>query len=66
MEETIPAPRTPTIWSSKPPGAPPAVSDTPVYDALERQWRREGREVPRPPAPQGWTRTEPTDLFRRT
>ncbi|MCY0932310.1 hypothetical protein OTB20_40410 [Streptomyces sp. H27-H1] len=42
-------------------------SDAPIYDAVERQWLAEGREVPRRPG-QAWggRRTVNTgDLFHR-
>ncbi|MFD3775795.1 hypothetical protein [Streptomyces sp. NPDC058612] len=43
------------------------ASDTPVYDALERQWLAEGREVPRRPGPPfgGWHRMDADDMFSR-
>lgn len=43
------------------------VSDAPIYDAVERQWLAEGREVPRR-AGLGWGGRGPVntgDLFHR-
>ncbi|MFD3330050.1 hypothetical protein [Streptomyces sp. NPDC058701] len=50
----LPAPRRP-------------ASESPIYDALERQWLREGREVPRQDGPPrgGRHRADAGDLFRR-
>ncbi|WP_030723774.1 hypothetical protein [Streptomyces sp. NRRL F-2580] len=42
-------------------------SDAPIYDAVERQWLTEGREVPRRPG-LAWGGRRPVsagDLFRR-
>ncbi|MER6253431.1 hypothetical protein ABT224_18970 [Streptomyces sp. NPDC001584] len=43
------------------------ASDTPVYDALARQWLAECREVPRPSGlpPGGRYRMDADDLFSR-
>ncbi|MFF4448340.1 hypothetical protein [Streptomyces sp. NPDC001502] len=43
------------------------ASDTPIYDAVERQWLAHGREVPRRPGPSwgGGRAVNPGDLFRR-
>ncbi|MFE5809497.1 hypothetical protein [Streptomyces sp. NPDC056491] len=43
------------------------ASDTPVYDAVVRQWLAQGREVPRRPGPSWGGRhpVNPDDLFRR-
>ncbi|MEV8533197.1 hypothetical protein [Streptomyces sp. NPDC051211] len=43
------------------------ASDTPVYDALERQWLAEGREVPRRAGLPfvGRHRMDTDDLFSR-
>lgn len=69
-------PRWKQTWSRKPfhpqtgpvsplEWAPRKVSDTPVYDALERQWLAEGREVPRRPSlpPGGLHRMDTGVLF---
>ncbi|MDX3538997.1 hypothetical protein PV721_32635 [Streptomyces sp. MB09-01] len=42
-------------------------SDAPIYDALERLWLTQGREVPRRPGPslRGRNPVNPDDLFRR-
>ncbi|MFC6136567.1 MULTISPECIES: hypothetical protein [Streptomyces] len=57
----------PPDWTGFPPleWAPRKVSDTPVYDALERQWLAEGREVPRRPSlpPGGLHRMDTGVLF---
>ncbi|MFJ3174887.1 hypothetical protein ACIPJK_29405 [Streptomyces roseus] len=43
------------------------MSDTPIYDAVERQWLAEGRDVPRRPGPTWGARTPVNvgDLFNR-
>ncbi|KMO93446.1 hypothetical protein [Streptomyces roseus] len=43
------------------------VSDTPIYDAVERQWLAEGRDVPRRPGPTRGARipVNAGDLFNR-
>ncbi|MFD3682709.1 hypothetical protein [Streptomyces sp. NPDC058613] len=42
------------------------TSDTPVYDALERQWLADGRDVPRPSGlPFGGRPMDADDLFSR-
>lgn len=40
-------------------------SDAPIYDAVERQWLADGREVPRRPGPawSGRRTVNPGDLF---
>ncbi|MGW6979253.1 hypothetical protein ACWGE1_07380 [Streptomyces sp. NPDC054932] len=43
------------------------TSDAPIYDAVERQWLAQGREVPRRPG-RTWNGRHPVhadDLFRR-
>ncbi|MET9319413.1 hypothetical protein ABZX75_04330 [Streptomyces sp. NPDC003038] len=52
MQETTFAPQAPTRYTLPAPHRP--LSDTPIYDALEREWRREGRTLPRQTAPTGW------------
>ncbi|MEU4728838.1 hypothetical protein [Streptomyces sp. NPDC023588] len=56
-------------WTEYPPPqwTPQKVSATPIYDALERQWLAEGREVPRRPAQSsgGLHRRTIGDLFLR-
>ncbi|MFD6973930.1 hypothetical protein [Streptomyces sp. NPDC059979] len=37
------------------------ASDTPIYDAVERQWLAQGLEVPRRPDP-SWRRRNPVDI----
>ncbi|CAM5301463.1 hypothetical protein SAVIM338S_00451 [Streptomyces avidinii] len=44
-------------------GADPPPTQTPIYDAVERLWRRHGREVPHAPAPRPARRDD--DLFHR-
>ncbi|MEU8844441.1 hypothetical protein AB0D97_35985 [Streptomyces roseus] len=42
------------------------VFDTPIYDAVERQWLAEGRDVPRRPGTRGDRRpVNAGDLFHR-
>ncbi|MFF0745462.1 hypothetical protein ACFYVL_34190 [Streptomyces sp. NPDC004111] len=47
-EETFPRPALPPVWTRVP--LPPRAADsgTPIYDALARSWREQGRELPRP------------------
>ncbi|MBT2452386.1 hypothetical protein J7F03_36105 [Streptomyces sp. ISL-43] len=44
-------------------GAGLSPVETPIYDAVERLWLQQGREVPRSPAP--WPAHHDVDLFRR-
>ncbi|MGR4880500.1 hypothetical protein ACIPUC_13825 [Streptomyces sp. LARHCF249] len=59
----------PPDWTGFPPLAwtPRHISDAPIYDALERQWLAEGREVPRRPGMStgGLHRRNTDDLFHR-
>ncbi|MCY0921529.1 MULTISPECIES: hypothetical protein [unclassified Streptomyces] len=60
---TVPAP-----WPGLSPrtGEHARPSGTPIYDAVVRQWREQGREIPRPPSPpRRWARVESADLFLR-
>ncbi|MFJ3925271.1 hypothetical protein [Streptomyces sp. NPDC090022] len=52
----------PVPWDVRP--APRPVSDSPIYDRLELEWRRQGRTVPRPTVPSGWERVD-EDRFGR-
>ncbi|GAA3090625.1 hypothetical protein GCM10010449_12980 [Streptomyces rectiviolaceus] len=60
----VPSPRPPRAGTRA--GGGEAPSQSPIYDALVREWRAEGREVPRAPAPRSrWERVDPQDLFHR-
>jgi hypothetical protein len=60
----VPPPRPPRAETRA--GGGGAPSQTPLYDALVREWREEDREVPRTPAPRSrWERVDPQDLFHR-
>ncbi|MFD3761308.1 hypothetical protein [Streptomyces sp. NPDC058622] len=58
---------TPQSGLAEPPALRRPASESPIYDALERQWLREGREVPRRegPARGGRHRGGAGDMFRR-
>lgn len=59
----------PPDWADFPPmeWASRKVSDTPIHDALRRQWLAEGRAVPRRPGPPSGALHGMTtgDLFQR-
>ncbi|GGV23221.1 hypothetical protein GCM10010277_02670 [Streptomyces longisporoflavus] len=60
----VPSPRTPRAETRV--GGGGAPSQSPLYDALVREWLDQGREVPRAPAPRSrWERVDPQDLFHR-
>ncbi|OKK17306.1 hypothetical protein AMK16_20815 [Streptomyces sp. CB00455] len=74
MQETMFAPRTlpgpaPAPAVDRGPFGTPVhdmpVHDTPIYDAMVRQWRQEGRTLPRPSAPAAWERVAEADRFHR-
>ncbi|MFD6917297.1 hypothetical protein [Streptomyces virginiae] len=41
------------------------MSDTPIYDSVEREWLTRGRTVPRAPAPWAARAVNTGDLFLR-
>ncbi|MGW5738547.1 MULTISPECIES: hypothetical protein [Streptomyces] len=60
----IPSPRPPRAETRT--GGGEAASQSPIYDALVREWQAQNREVPRTPAPRSrWQRVDPQDLFHR-
>ncbi|MFE7758353.1 hypothetical protein [Streptomyces sp. NPDC057429] len=64
MEPTALAPPAPARFAQLS-GAYWMESDSPIYDAVERLWRYQGREVPRQPAVSGRMPAESPDLFSR-
>ncbi|GHH42340.1 hypothetical protein [Streptomyces candidus] len=54
-------PQAQPLWPSA--GRP--LSPCPIYDALESQWRQQGREVPRLASRDGRRRAPAVDLFHR-
>ncbi|MGW0363871.1 hypothetical protein [Streptomyces sp. NPDC002990] len=65
MQETTFAPQAFTRYPLRAAYRP--LSDTPIYDALEREWRREGRTLPRQAPSTGWEYADDRgeDRFRR-
>lgn len=61
----VPSPRPPRAETRTGGGGP--VSQTPIYDALVREWQAQNRELPRAPATtrSRWERVDPQDLFHR-
>ncbi|MEU9234419.1 hypothetical protein [Streptomyces subrutilus] len=62
-QRTVPAPRDfAEVWTGG-----TRMPDTPIYDALERQWLQEGRMVPGADGSARWVRRRPEgrDLFER-